>query len=606
MKARKLKKTFPSYPRFNKINGLHPLQDIEANCFVGYEARKRPGGRVAAFNFDLAKEMGLIPKNHENLINEELEKSILDTFSIMIINEYDKINNIKFKSEDILPHKYMATRYLQLQHPSKNGTTSGDGRSIWNGTISHAGMTYDISSCGTGATCLSPATSINNKFYQTGDPSVSYGCGYSEIDEGFSSLFFSEVLKKNNITSESVLGVIEFKNGLSINIRVHGNLLRPSHMFNHLRQNNLTDLKALVDYYIDREISNGKWESIPKSPKEKYTLFLNKQMEVFSKMAADFEDHYLFCWLDWDGDNILMDGGIIDYGSVRQFGLFHHEYRYDDVDRFSTTITEQKNKARYIVQSFAQMIDYIITGQKKPIKDFLQSDTILDFDAHFESCKNYNFLYRLGLKKDVSLNIIAKNEKFIKQFRAIFSYFERSKSIVGLENVEDGINWSAIFCMRDILRELPQIYLSRGENLKDEEFIDIIKSNYATPEDLELTAYRKKNISTFQKYYWELLDLVSAERKKEVEDCLLDISMRSSVINKYDRVTGDSITTIVDKLLSVQKKIGPDKIFEILKEFVVYQNLDPITEKKEKHIKEKQSKLMKSLVRIVCDYREGL
>lgn len=39
-------------------------------------------------------------------------------------------------------------------------------------------------SCGTGATCLSPATHIFKKFFQTGDPSISYGCGYSDLDDG--------------------------------------------------------------------------------------------------------------------------------------------------------------------------------------------------------------------------------------------------------------------------------------------------------------------------------------------------------------------------------------------------------------------------------------
>jgi transcriptional regulator with XRE-family HTH domain len=48
--------------------------------------------------------------------------------------------------------------------------------------------------------------------------------------------------------------------------------------------------------------------------------------------------------------------GIIDYGSVRQFGIRHDKYRYDDVERFSTNLNEQKNKARLIVQVFAQLV----------------------------------------------------------------------------------------------------------------------------------------------------------------------------------------------------------------------------------------------------------
>ena len=53
----------------------------------------------------------------------------------------------------------------------------------------------------------------------------------------------------------------------------------------------------------------------------------------FAEFAAKLEMDYIFAWLDWDGDNVLADAGIIDYGSVRQFGLRHDQYRYDDVER---------------------------------------------------------------------------------------------------------------------------------------------------------------------------------------------------------------------------------------------------------------------------------
>ena len=96
----------------------------------------------------MAKDMGLIPKDHAAEMNPILETKILETFGIIIINEYDQINNRKFPEEDIKPNKYMATRYLQLQHPNKQGKTSGDGRSIWNGCIKHQGKTWDVSSCG--------------------------------------------------------------------------------------------------------------------------------------------------------------------------------------------------------------------------------------------------------------------------------------------------------------------------------------------------------------------------------------------------------------------------------------------------------------------------
>jgi hypothetical protein len=607
-KKAKIKQTYKSqtYPKFKTVNGNHPLKAIGDDYSVEYKVRKRHGGKVAAFNFDLAKEIGLIPQGHPNQMNPDLEASILDTFAIIIINEFDQMNNRKFPEEDIKKHTYMATRYLQLQHPTKLGKTSGDGRSIWNGQVKHKGRSWDISSCGTGATRLSPATHTKNKFFESGDPTISYGCGYSEIDEGMAALFFSEILHANNVGTERVLGLIEFEKGYSVNIRVHENLMRPSHIFNHLKQGNYDTLSSLVSHYIDTQEKNKTWSKVPKKETDRLDFFLDRQSEVFAKMAADFEDEYIFCWLDWDGDNILMDGSIIDYGSVRQFGLYHSEYRYDDVERFSTSIIEQKSKARYIVQTFAQIVDYLKSKEKKTIKEFTNDKCLKNFDEKFIQYKDEKILYKVGFSKKHSDFLLKKDLKLVQKFRKAFSYFEMAKSKKGVEKVADGINRSAIFCMRDILRELPQLYLTRNEFITQDEFIEIIKSNYATKKDLEDTAYRKKQLSDFQKYYWELVRKTAKGMRQSESKVLLDVSIRSSIVNKYDRVTGDSITTIVDRLMKKRPKINSEELYEIMKEFTQFQTLDPDQDRSTSSEERRPSKFMTGMFKIVREYREGL
>lgn len=598
--------TSRTYSKFNKIDGKHPFQKATKDSYVAYRARVRHGGEVVAFNFDLAKEMGLIPKNHPNVVTAELKKAVLDTFAIVIINEYDQINNIEYPKEDIKPNFYMATRYLQLQHPNKQGKTSGDGRSIWNGCLESKNGLWDISSCGTGATCLSPATHIQKKFFQTGDPSISYGCGYAEIDEGISTLFFSEILHKNQVATERVLGILKFPDGFAITIRAHNNLLRPSHMFNHLKQGSYDALKMVVDYYIDRQERNGIWTDLPKDKNKRYQKFLEKQTEVFAKTAAKFEDEYIFCWLDWDGDNVLMDGGIIDYGSVRQFGLFHSDYRFDDNDRYSTSITEQKNKAKYTVQNFAQIVDFLQTGERKPLKDFAHTKWSEEFDRLFELSKLKNLLYKVGFKKETRDSLIEKHAKLVDDFQKVFSYFERAKSVAGPKEVNDGITWDAIFCMRDILRELPQIYMSRGESISREEFIEILKSSYALEEDLELSSYRKKKVDEFQDLYWQLVKSAASINKSTLNTVLLDLTMRSSIINKYDRVTGDSITTITNMLMEKIEKMAPERLYRLLHNFSEYQNLDPDSDKNLDKNQWRKSQLMRGFLKVVREYREGL
>ena len=375
------------YRHFYKIDGRHPWREVSQDAYVDYAARTRHGGRVFYFNFELAKEMGLIPKRHPHLLNAALSKAILDSFSLVIINEYDIEHRARFPKSDIRPRKYMATRYLQCQHPSKTGLTSGDGRSIWNGCFTGRGVTWDITSCGTGATCLSPAAAIYHRHFKTGDDTFSYAGGKADLGDSVCAALMSDIFHKNGIPTERTLAIISFADGSSINVRAQKNLLRPAHLFRMLKQNRLRDLKAAVDYCINRQVVNGEWPR-PAPGRHKYRLFLRRITEDFARAAALFESEYIFCWLDWDGDNVLMNGAVLDYGSVRQFGLYHHEYRYDDVERMSTTITEQKSKARYIVQTFAQVVDCITTGRKRSLRGFAGHPALRLFTTNLAATRN--------------------------------------------------------------------------------------------------------------------------------------------------------------------------------------------------------------------------
>lgn len=599
------RRTVKDYSSFDHINGDHSLKKFVPESHVEYQARQKSSGKVYYFNFDLAKKMGLIPDDHPEKMNAELEKKILETFNIVIINEYDNIHNIKHPKKTIKENTYMATRYLQIQHPNKQGKTSGDGRSVWNGQVKHKGITWDISSCGTGATKLAPASVKKKRFFKTGDPSISYGCGCSEKDEGISSALFSEVMHLNGIRTERVLAIIEHRKGLSINVRAHPNLLRPSHFFAPLKQNNYEYLKKMYDFYIMRQKQNGFWSDYPKDEKAGLDYFLSHMARSFSTMVAQFEDEYIFCWLDWDGDNILMDGSIIDYGSIRQFGLFHYEYRYDDIEKFSTSIIEQKHKAKHMIQTFAQMVDFLKHGKRKPLKSFEHHASLKEFDRVFEYEKDKNLLYKIGFNRKQVLHLLEKHRKSVREFRKAFSYFERVKSVKGLKKVSDGINWSAIFCMRDILREYPQIMQTRDENLNDEEFIEIIKSSYATKKDLTLNQYRKNMIKAFQRGYLKLIDFIANDHKKSVKNILCEITMRSSVINKYDRITGDAVSIIVEHIMS-KNKMSADEVYKIMNDFLYFQNHDPSQVTKLERHKVRHTKDVKSLLEIVRSYREGL
>lgn len=591
-----------SYERFDLIDGSHPLKEAVPESFVDYPARIRRGGKLAYFNFSLAKEMGLIPSDHDNSLNSELEEKIIETFSIQIINEFDQMKNRKFKESDMKSGTYMATRYLQMQHDDKKGLSSGDGRSVWIGHIEHKGKSWDLSGCGTGATRLSPATSKFNKFFETGDPSISYGCGYGELDEGIATSLMSYIFKENEIETEETLCVVEFKNNISINIRASHDLLRPSHFFLYLKQENYSSLKKMVDFYIERNRTKAGWEKCPKG-KAKYRFLLDRVTEDFSRVSANFEDEYIFCWLDWDGDNILMDGGIIDYGSIRKFGIMHHEYKYDDVERFSTSLLEQKGKAKYMVQTFAQIADYLETREKKGIQEFSEHKCLDDFEANFNTVKNKNLLRKIGFS-DVKIKQLLKRElSLIEEFKKVFSYFEKSKSKVGIIKVSDGVTCDAIFNMGNILRELPQIYLSDKSLLNEAAFVDIIKAAYGTEEDLAPNSYRAARCKEFQSLYLKIIDSCSHYFQESNEKTLLDLSMRSLVVNKPNKITGDAVTHIVDLLRKEKRNLTPEKIHDLIKDLA--ENQREIISKNEIP-RGRPSPILKKMLDIIKENREGI
>jgi hypothetical protein len=556
-----------AYSAFEEIDGSHPLKERVRDFCVEYQARERTGGTVAYFNFDLAREMGLIAADHPNEMNKRLEKKILETFGLMIINEWDIENKVRFPKRTIKKNTYMATRYLQLQHDDKSGRNSGDGRSIWNGCFSRNGVTWDVSSCGTGATCLSPATSKHGKFFRSGDPSISYGCGLADFPDAMAAVMMSEVFSQRRVPTERSLAIIRYRNNTSINVRAGKNLLRPAHIFRYLKQSRLPELKSLVDFFIEREVSNNLF----KKSQRPYQNFLEKMTEAFARSSALFEREYIFCWFDWDGDNILaQDAAILDYGSIRQFGLFHKEYRYDDIERFSTNILEQKQKARYIVQTFAQITDYLENGKKRPISDFDRDPALKQFDEHFDKYKKLFLLRKIGMSDRCQSFLMECSDKLVSEFQKEFEYFERLQSQIGVYKVEDGITSNAIFSMRDFLREYPKVLLSHFQAVETHELINMIQSSYATEEDLNLTEEIHQHATALQNRYLEIIKTLATYSRQTINRTLLEITMRSALLNRFDQITGNGILRATESIL--KNEPGNKKIQLLVDEFIHFQS----------------------------------
>ncbi|HKJ21679.1 MAG TPA: protein adenylyltransferase SelO family protein [Gammaproteobacteria bacterium] len=598
------------YRRFDTIDGHHPWRNVSADVYVDYAVRSRHGGRVFYFNFDLAREMGLIARRHPRRLTPGLSQAILDAFSLVIINEYDMQHGRRFPKRDVRPHKYMATRYLQCQHRSRTGRTSGDGRSIWNGFFKGPNGVWDISSCGTGATCLSPATARFGTYFKTGNLARPYAGGQADLLDSVCAALMSDIFHRNGIATERTLAIIAFDDGTCIAVRAAGNLLRPAHLFRLLKMGRLDELRAAVNYYIARQRANGDWPA-PRRGQDRYRVFLERMATHFARAAAVFESEYIFCWMDWDGDNLLMDGAVLDYGSVRQFGLYHHEYRYNDIERLSTTIAEQRGKARYIVQTFAQLADYLVTGRKQSLKSFRHHAALKAFDRVFEATKDNALIHKLGYDRRQAGLIQGEPalRRDLRRLRTVLHAFERVKSTRGLYRTQDGITADAIFCVRDILRELPGHFLDTQTDMDAGQFLAVTKTDYATDEDARLTPARRDKARKFQRLYRRLLTGVARRQGASTDSVLRGMKERSDLVNRYERVTGDAVIYAADRLVREAWPLGFDAVNAVFRHFVAQQVLDPDARKGRRHHplnSRKGRQVLRTMLRDVRTLRAGL
>jgi uncharacterized protein YdiU (UPF0061 family) len=544
------------YESFKTLDGSHPWRDACADGYVDYRARIRVGGKVAYFNFDLARQMQLIPANHADTVTPALQKIILDTFSLQIINEYDIAKGEAIPEKLIKPNAYMATRYLQAQHKDKRGLHSGDGRAIWIGTAKAGRVTYDVSARGTGATCLSPGAQIAGVPVKTGDASYGYSCGTADLDEMLNTVIMSEIFHRNGFPTERTLAVIGFDDGTAIGVRAAPNLLRPAHIFRYLKQGRHAETKAALDYFIDRQVANGEWK-LPRDGKERYRRALTYIARSYGNLAAICEEEYIFNWLSWDGDNLLASGAILDYGSIRQFAAKHDKYRYDDADRFSATLTEQRTWARYNLQVFAQAANFALTGKKRPLRRFTNDACLRQFDAWFEREREWRTLWRLGFTPEQIHTLRRRGRTEIGDVRRALTFFEEVKVARGMQKLSDGVTHAPVFMIRNLLRELPAFYQDEcdsrpGDFMDPQRFFGTMAASYASRRDLRLSESRETRAINFQKCYQRLLAAAGA-----YDEVLAGVRERSTVINYEHRITGNGVIDAVEKLMALKDDVRP-------------------------------------------------
>jgi hypothetical protein len=359
-----------------------------------------------------------------------------------------------------------------------------------------------------------------------------------------------------------------------------------------------------VDLFIDRQIQNGEW--LRQRGARRYEHFARELATRLARTVARFESDYIFCWIDWDGDNLLADGGIIDYGSVRQFGLYHREYRFDDGPRWSTTLPEQRLKARQLVRCFAQIRDFLATGRKRPISAYRSDRAVKLFDAEFERHRLERLVHRIGFPDDVTDSLVGGDRRALLRFARAHAYFERARAARGPCRVPDGLSWNAIFCTRDLLRELPTHYRERFEPIDARSFMGIAASTYASRRDRSLTPHRRRMALEFQRAYLELIARAARRLDRPVSDVLRIVERRSADINRRDRITGDGVDYATSQLLRARKRLTSSELHAVVRGFVEEQG--PRTGRRDRRGPPRGAarRVLERLLHEIHDFRHGL
>ena len=145
-----------------------------------------------------------------------------------------------------------------------------------------------------------------------------------------------------------------------------------------------------------------------------------------------------------------------------------------------------------------------------------------------------------------------------------------------------------------------------------EVFMETIASSYANKRDRTLNEAKTRKIHEFQKRYMALVQQTAKTFKTTERKILLELGMRSSIINQYDRITGNSILEVTDKVLRERKRLSFDEMQKVIHDFIHYQKMrpDPDTKKEMKTLnsveQQRSQQVMNKIMGLVRENRESL
>jgi hypothetical protein len=545
---------------FNNMTGQSRFRNaVGAKAFIDYKTVSVPS-KVFLLNTTLLEEWGLKGVNAERL-SAVLVNSVKSAFARKIINEFDQ----EPSPEEIQPGLFMATRYMN----------TGDGRAIWNGqfdlydTSGKLIAVIDVSSKGTGSTAM--------RLEQ--DLSGGYGDGKASLDEFVGGYIQGEIMHRNGFQTERTLVILDLGDGQSVGVRVGAPLLRPSHIFYWEKRGNGPMTKNVIDYHIQLERLNGRGEGLGTGP-GLYNRWLKKEAEALGKLIAMVESRYIFLWLAVDGDNMILPGGIIDYGSIRQFGLPYFDFRHENR---SINVWETQGLAKLILSKLIRSVELARAGKKVKGPHNFSHPLFEVFEKSYQETRLRDLLLQFGFTRDQIESIVKSSpeignqlvrmiDRLIKMQRGREFKFNYIDEESGYEKMAP-----PLYDVRKLLRLYADV-LARQTNaaqphsrIEVTQMLKMLESKWSTKESMKPSVEMKRITETIQSAISTFLTQVSPNNR--IEQLAL-MAERAKVANREFRLSGNGGSAVSTEIINLYNNGATPEMLNVLTENVIRQNIE--------------------------------
>lgn len=499
-------------------NGHHSLIDnLPAEEFYKkFELISKNGSKVILFNFELAKELGLIPLDAPTMMTADLEKKILKTFAYKI----DETGSLTGQRKAVA-----ATYYSDGGLNYNSGT--GDGRSVWMGEVAVQNedgniRLFDINTKGTGRTGLGF------------DALAGHSDGLTHQADALQEYYSGEVLFKSGTSDASrvlvVIGTDDIRTlsdghtqvPAGIMVRVSPTNFRFAHLWKF--RNNPKQLKKLLSYYFSRD---SKYQNQTFSQQLKILIHENifnsaKEMAIY--------DNCQFTQASPTRGNRLLNGQLIDFGGFNAFDLYYGDV-YADPDLGSV-----ENQKKFSMHWNKELFHIL-----KSLDNLPDIDVDAEFARIYEDNLTRLNLLRIGFSEE-QIKMLKKNG--FRNGRKLSAAINKLRALQTSESIkfENKTLKMPILDSRMLFAEIPlRSWLNHSDLWTLKNVLDRFGTKFKFHNFDQESA--KLALSNFQKELISAVELLSKDNSKKYQ-IALEIEERASIRNSKKRRTGISPRTI--------------------------------------------------------------